>query len=296
MRNILLTLILCLGYLLSSNAQSQFIVAGSYSPGDVYTDLIPDSVQIAMAVHLSPYPTYYFNIDLDSNGIEDVEITSGGNGGLGGGSGGSGIDPLQPNVELVAYYDTFQICCPTDVMRLVADSICLNDTISEQLTFVNDFAYFWSYGYGGASTPYIPVWRNIGVHFIGFRIFYSQDTLYGWIRVNTISPNPSEFYLHIMDFACNRNPSTGIIQPGTKSDVIIYPNPCVNELQLNSSSSFPVQLIVYSVDGKKVMDKTFIDKTTFAADFLPAGIYYYEMTDNKNEVRRGKLIKQNAKK
>ena len=294
MRNIFLPLLLSLSLLLfKNNAQAQGIVAGVYDAGDVYTDLVPDSVQFAVAAHLSPFPNYDFPIDVDLDGIPDLKISSSGGGGLGGGAAGCGVIPLTQYAQIAAYHDTFQICCPTNVDVLMTARLEFQYTVSEASEYHHDPATIWSDGYGNTTSPIINEWCNIGERYIGFRLCYPFDTLYGWIRVNAL--NSSNFAFFIKDYACNLNTSN-INSPKDITGALLFPNPFGNELKLNISLSYPVQLIVFSTEGKKVIDKTFQEQTSFTTDFLAAGIYYYEMKDNKNAVRRGKLVRQNVKK
>jgi hypothetical protein len=263
-------------------------IAGTFTNSDVYTDLIPDSIQNASAApHASSF--YEFLIDLDLNGQPDLKISSGGGGGLGGGSVSCHIYPLGSYAQIASHYDTFQICCPSDVIVLVATQFELQDSINEGIEYHSDDASIYSYAWGAASSPWIPEWCNIGERYIGFRLCYSFDTLYGWIRINATDTN--DFRIEIMDFACNQNTSA-IIPIEDIQGVPLFPNPFMNELQLNISLAYPVKLTVFSFEGKLVIDKTFNSSAILNTDFLAAGMYHYQLKESGKEFIRGKLIKR----
>jgi hypothetical protein len=280
-------------YSVTPFAKAQYIVAGMYSTDDIYVDIDPDSMQEAVASHWWFESDYEFPIDLDSNGIDDVSFISGGGGGLAQGSAGGTIHKLHSNVEFIAYYDTFVVCCPMDVVTLVADSLNMGDTISSEDNFFESNAEIWSDAYGPSTTPIIENWEDIGIHFIGFRLCYSFDTSYGWIKINVIADTTTKMY--IMEYACNRNASSGIssLNPPQYS---IYPNPFFNELYVNVLPSSGVRLTIYDAAGKKIIEKSIQGFATIKTDFLFQGIYFYELVGSSGVVRRGKLIrKQTAK-
>ena len=122
--------IFALLWLCTNLLRAQGIVAGSVSLNDSYTDTVPDSVLEAAPVHLSNHPGDTLALDVDSDGVLDLMISTWGGGGLGGGGGNCMLTPLIPNAEICAHWDTSQGCCPQQYIVHVADTLLAGDTIS----------------------------------------------------------------------------------------------------------------------------------------------------------------------
>ncbi|CAN5689845.1 hypothetical protein BH11BAC1_BH11BAC1_25920 [soil metagenome] len=275
-------------FVVGNHAKAQSIIAGMHTPNEVYVDFVPDSIQMAVAAHVYN-PGYNLSLDIDSDGTDDVIINSSGGGGLGGGSASCTLYPIRPNVEIAAYLDTFQICCPMDVYRFVATGFNIGDSISDQNDFVSDNIFIWSDSYGMSSSPYIANWLNTGVRCVGLRICYSFDTLYCWIRINVTYS--TYFQVEIMDFACNRNSSIGISTPGFPLPYAFYPRPFSNELFIDIADASEHNIVLYNVEGKKIFQDKIIGQRRINTESLSSGIYFYELSKNDLIVGRGKIFK-----
>ena len=91
---------------LQRNSMAQFIIAGSVSSGDTYTDVFPDSLLDAGPYHLSDHPGESIRLDTDSDGVDDIQVYTWGGGGLGGGGGACIVAPIIPNAEIISHWDT----------------------------------------------------------------------------------------------------------------------------------------------------------------------------------------------
>jgi hypothetical protein len=85
-----------------------------------------------------------------------------------------------------------------------------------------------------------------------------------------------------------------------KTEVLIYPNPCKNYIALivkSHSVSEGFNLRIYSSEGHLLLSKDNIktSKYEMKTDTLPAGIYYYQVILNQNELSKifsGKFIRR----
>jgi photosystem II stability/assembly factor-like uncharacterized protein len=75
------------------------------------------------------------------------------------------------------------------------------------------------------------------------------------------------------------------------SQIIVSPNPVVNELQIRSSSKLILNLILYDLTARKVFQKQFAGNSIIDLSGFQNGIYLYEIRDNEGNIKTGKIIK-----
>ncbi len=81
--------------------------------------------------------------------------------------------------------------------------------------------------------------------------------------------------------------------PQGDSEATFYPNPFTGSLTVtvnNASTTNTSQLSIYNVVGTQVMKADIIQKVTSITTELPAGIYYYRLTDSFGNIQSGKLV------
>ncbi|MCX6197595.1 MAG: T9SS type A sorting domain-containing protein [Bacteroidetes bacterium] len=122
--------------------------------------------------------------------------------------------------------------------------------------------------------------------------YNSTDTLF---RNNTCLYDIGYYYLDDVcvstdSFTCNV--PVGIQEPKQNEQVSIYPNPFSNQLSLVVPNNEETTLRVYDMLGQQVLQNTFINSTTLNTASLARGIYFYELRNEKNVMKKGKLIKE----
>ncbi len=274
-----------------NHCKAQSITAGSVSVKDTYFDVVPDSSFEALAVHLTPYPGGQMKIDIDQDGVADFNLSSGAGGGLGGGGGSCTIVPLGSYATVASRIDTSQGCCPAQYVALLADTIDFGDTIPGTRTYNSGASYLWSTTYGMATGPIIHDWTNIGEHFIGVKLTYPRDTLYGWIRVEATG-SVSSFTITIKDFACNKNPHLGIKRIEEPLKPWMYPNPFANDLKVECLNCGQAEISIYDVTSRKIFQQGFTNVVTLRLPQLTAGIYLYEIRSENKLIKTGKVVKE----
>jgi hypothetical protein len=270
---------------------AQVITAGSVTVNDNYFDVVPDSSFEALAVHLTPYPGGQMKIDIDQDGVADFNLSSGAGGGLGGGGGSCTITPLGSYATVASRNDTSQGCCPAQYVAQLADTIDFGDTIPGTRKYNSGGSYLWSTTYGWQQGPRINDWTNIGEHFIGVKLSYPRDTLYGWIRVEATGSN-SDFTITIKDFACNKNPHLGINGVAEPLKMRLYPNPFANELRVECLNCGESEVSIFDVTCREILRQRFTDAVNLHMPNLESGIYLYEVRSKNKLIKTGKIAKE----
>lgn len=262
-------------------AQSNFILAGNVNVNDTFNNIDPDKVMQCLTVHLSPYPTESYDLDLDFDGTPDVVMTTGGGGGLGGGSGGCGLAAAGSWASIAYRVDTSTGCCPSTYIANAADTFNAGDTIDDRFSYT-DNAIIMAETYGATTGPFIHWWNNIGPKYVGVRLSYSFDTLYCWIKISADQASAlSLFTLRIFEFGSNKNTHVGVAEFPELNELTVFPNPASDNLDVRfiSNGLQAFQLSLYSSDGRKVRsDIVFpqngvIESSLRVADLTP-GIYH----------------------
>lgn len=75
-------------------------------------------------------------------------------------------------------------------------------------------------------------------------------------------------------------------------EVSIYPNPFAQYLEVKTTDFTEKELVLYDVSGKRLLQQAFMEETRVITDFLPAGIYVYELKVGNKPSVFGKLVKQ----
>jgi len=274
--NLLIFIFVLLFYSISE-IYAQYIIAGEVSANDFYKDIEPDLYFYAVATHHGP-PTTLYEIDVDFDGIYDFRIKSYGDGGLMAGSGACTITGLHSAAFVVGFTDTLN-----NIPSLV-DTINFGDTICASNLYIS-FARFWSASYGpvysGASISH---WKNTE-HYIGFKLTYPNDTLYGWIRAQEMSMASNSTQFYVKDFACNirtlANKTNGIVYPTLFRDVL-------NLLVPNLDES---EILIIDAYGHILYQKKFFYVLKINTENLAHGMYYYKLTNAGKTINKGKIVK-----
>jgi hypothetical protein len=114
---------------------------------------------------------------------------------------------------------------------------------------------------------------------------YTDQQPYKYYRIAQTDNNGIKKYFRVI--ALNNN------QMNTQGAITLYPNPFSNTLSVSSSEASETnsnELSIYNVMGELVMHATITQKVTDLKTELPAGIYYYNMTNKNQTVQTGKIV------
>jgi hypothetical protein len=73
---------------------------------------------------------------------------------------------------------------------------------------------------------------------------------------------------------------------------IVYPNPCLNELNIRIDSDEKYEVIIFDLMSKKLLQHTFSVKITLNTETLAKGIYLYEIREKNIVVKKGKVVRE----
>lgn len=237
-------LLFVFGLVLSVNyGFSQFIRAGIFGPGDLYTDVVPDSVMCAS--EFGPYQNYLMNIDIDRDGLFDLAIHVDGGGSLSGGASSCTVNSLALRTRMVASYDSSYTSWGWWYVP-VADTLDAGDSISSANEYIRENCYVWSTTFGGATGPWVSEWEDIGDHYIGVRI-NSPEIVYGWVRIDVSGTR----CVTVKDYAINKRLLSAVSLPVAGETPVIFPNPANSTVRItmNETNREHGRLSVYTHTG-----------------------------------------------
>ena len=271
-------------------ALSQSIVAGVHSTDDVYADLIPDEVLETTVMMGTPTSTRALDIDMD--GILDLKFGAYSYNGSAGSYHQFIVFPLASHATIAMYPDTFPGCCPVGpAPTQVADTISFGTLIDAGFNYGDGDSYFRSDHSAPVFGPNNNTWLDIGEHFLGVRLSYPWDTLYGWVQVNVTSSGGGEKHLAIMDHACNINSHVGIAPLKSDALISLHPNPFTDQLTIATEDLGVIELTLFDLASRPSLRRRFRGTTTIATKHLADGMYVFELRMNGELVQQGKLIK-----
>jgi hypothetical protein len=269
-------------------AKGQFIIAGQYGPGDIYTDLSPDSV-------VSGYPpSDIFHVDIDSNGSSDFYFS----GYWAMGTSGvwqtetSHIVSQGNNQMALDFYDScFSQQQNLMFVRPIARIFSYGDTINAQSSWTNETRDYLNYSEYNYSSMYSCSSTTFGSSpaYIGVRVFDNGDTLYGWFSVSLIS----NWVFNVREFACNRN-VTAISELNPFNVLIFYSieSHTVN-IQVHTGAQPDLSINTYDASGRLVLHTLIIrDQQLISIDVsgFEAGIYFLVVSDGKGNQSAHKFM------
>ena len=89
------------------------------------------------------------------------------------------------------------------------------------------------------------------------------------------------------------NSTVGILSLEPETSFSVFPNPFKNILNIQNESNLEIQFTLYNSLGIIIYEEALKSKTSkIDLSSNPSGIYFYKLTDNKNLIKTGKLIKQ----
>lgn len=81
------------------------------------------------------------------------------------------------------------------------------------------------------------------------------------------------------------------VDEATLHQVSVYPNPFNHFFEIKAADHSSKVLRLMDVSGKQILHMHFTDEVRVSTDFLPAGVYIYELQDTQRPAVFGKLIK-----
>lgn len=160
------------------------IIAGKTDKlGNKYSGMINDTL-------FFDYPSSNTNryIDINDDGVNDFELRFNGSASPGHRNSNNSIAPIGNSFVAIPGLE-----------NNIVDTLSLNDTVDNQLNWVNDtcvlYNYYWDASGASSKTG---LWNDVRDKYIGAKILVDDNELFGWIRVEiTYGWN-----LTLIDYAC----------------------------------------------------------------------------------------------
>lgn len=268
-----IVVILCL-LIFSLTMRAQFIIAGQHDSTDYY---YVESFDFIVASNLNS--NTFDSIDINGDGIADFQLSSGSY--LGSGhppncSFGCGISGLNSNQIVIKNAPNLSLPNSIGDSMTMVRKFALNDTINSDLGWGdgNDIS---SYVCDTPVGPYYNLFITSG-GYIGARIFIKKDTLYGWIKIDSVSD--SGFILR--SFACQSLKTTGLNNINNPLGTNVFPNPAQDKITLSISIASTYNLSLTSILGQLITKKQFSGtKTELDVSDLPKGIYFVNISNDQ---------------
>ena len=82
------------------------------------------------------------------------------------------------------------------------------------------------------------------------------------------------------------------IVPVPELTVEVYPNPLRDELKIKTNNNDQLEIILYDILSKKILQQTFTGSASFNTEQLLPGTYIFEIKKNEGVVQRGKIVRE----
>ncbi len=110
------------------------------------------------------------------------------------------------------------------------------------------------------------------------------------ISVNNTGRNFS--YIFIDDVSLIPCNSIGIEEQTTTSEIISYPNPIVNNLNITINNNELSEIILYDITSRIILNREFTNSILINTEQLSKGIYFYEIKNKYNlKNKKEKVVK-----
>ena len=271
------------------NAYPQYFIVGQHSAINYYVNIEPDTTLVGPNnEYTQSLPAATFQIDINGDGNKDFSLYSIGHMVMGWGDSEISIRIYDTSTCQIAfgYYDTCHRPDSTYFLYKIAKSFKINDTISNNLVWLNSKQYLTYTNWGAMlyNCDHNGFINNSEGNYLAVRMLRPNDTLYGWIKVSNIN----FLTFTVQEFACNKN-STGISE---KTDFVrIYPIPSNGNVTIETLLT-GFDLIVYNQYGIEVMQKELsLGKNHVDINCMANGVYILKLFKD-NSIIIKKLIKQ----
>jgi hypothetical protein len=74
--------------------------------------------------------------------------------------------------------------------------------------------------------------------------------------------------------------------------VHLFPNPVISDLNVETAYNHQLEIILYDITSRKLLQQTFTNAVTLNTSQLAKGIYIYEVRNKDGVVKKGKVVKE----
>jgi hypothetical protein len=88
------------------------------------------------------------------------------------------------------------------------------------------------------------------------------------------------------------NSAVGINEVKNKKDFTLFPNPFSNKLTITSKTNEPLEITLFDLTSRKLLQQQFTNSTTINTSQLSKGIYIYQLSNKNGVIKKGKVVKE----
>ncbi len=277
MKSIKSTLLFCLLYQIEiMYSQDSCIVAGDSTLAH-YTNLIPDVNLVSYGGWLPPDS---LDIDLNNDGIFDFTVFEW--------KVSNWIGDSWGHSRIVAYGQNTILVNSTN--QIIPDTLSNTDTICTNGVWKNA-GFFFKYlsSFDTSANYYNYEWMNKADRYVGLKLVNSIDSTFGWIQIYAASTTS----VLVKNYGCGSITPYVAPLPSVSSDIIIYPNPTYDIVNINLSSYSSYEIKLYNDVGEIVYQNIGNQKLVDLSG-LPIGLYVLKIitldkTFTEKIIKRKKL-------
>jgi Secretion system C-terminal sorting domain len=91
---------------------------------------------------------------------------------------------------------------------------------------------------------------------------------------------------------CEVSLPTDILSESENKELLLFPNPCENNINVTAKENEPTEIILYDLSSRKLLQQTFTNSTTINTEQLAKGMYLYTVRNRNGIIKNGKVIKE----
>jgi len=258
--------------------------AGSQNITSVLYSIINDTIE-----GIKNYPSAHYYLDVDTNGVNDLDFVCNVVGGVPGANKVVTVTPLnQWQLNTVTPFSNF--ITAHDSADMIFNELNWNST--------TDTIKYRSY-YSGGPYNYNIIkgdWDYDLKKFMAIRLI-GVDTLYAWVKLSVSEANNNSIRLIIDSYGLqNKNSDVGLRNnESNKFDLILYPNPASEyvHISFNKAEMIKYNMELMGIEGKVILSKSITNNDyTLGTSDLAKGIYCLRFINEDGASKVFKLVIQ----
>ena len=85
---------------------------------------------------------------------------------------------------------------------------------------------------------------------------------------------------------------TAINEVNFHDESVLFPNPFSDKINITTKTNEKLEVILYDVVSRKILNQSFTTSTTINTEQLAKGIYLYEVRNKSGVIKQGKVVKE----
>ena len=116
---------------------------------------------------------------------------------------------------------------------------------------------------------------------------FKNDANTSYIQVS----NSTYTYAYLLIDDVSLTHITGVEDLNSANSPIVSPNPFSNKINIETFNNQRMQIILYDITARKILQQEFSNSTSINTEQLPKGLYLYQVRCGSSLCKQGKLVK-----